>query len=363
MTSAAPLRHPTSSASTPQSVAFGRPLHPPRPGINSTPYSSCCSRGKVIRDGILEYIQTFAKASSGTNGDHGIVTACGPPSFHLSGTVFHRTGALTLAQPAKLRPFLPRSYPWTQASVLIPVSTSRGPRRSKPPLICSPHLMPCSTPTIVEFDEPSPHFLRTVHDVFQMTRPSLSSLPTGTESSTLPPSFVFKMQLLLSASMPVDREKKCNKAQGTLGTRFRVFDQLLTVLTTLHDLGLTIAIVRLEPRAIGSIATQAEGRLHVTERSASQQALGCNASGLGRSEVFLFFFFYFLASLNGPAPARTRVPASALHALESAVHCLFQVLPSRIIPAGPGGDYFVFRWNSASSRLYRPQVRDRRADI
>ncbi|SGY12473.1 BQ5605_C011g06518 [Microbotryum silenes-dioicae] len=49
---------------------------------------------KIFRDRILAFNESFAMASFGTSKGHGIISGSGPPSFYLSGTVFHRIGTL-----------------------------------------------------------------------------------------------------------------------------------------------------------------------------------------------------------------------------------------------------------------------------
>ncbi|SCZ92056.1 BZ3500_MvSof-1268-A1-R1_Chr5-3g08307 [Microbotryum saponariae] len=149
---------------------------------------------------------------------------------------------------------------------------------------------------------------------------------------------------------------------------FQVFDQLLTVLTTLHKLGFhhrdlslgnilhfeghLVLIdwdggVAADPGAWFGIAAREEGRLRVTVKSAPRQALQCNSIGLD------YVPDYRLA-----------------HAFESAVYCLFQVLAYRIRPEDPAWDYFNFRYHSARSgaRPDHPEEReaqlvDRRASL
>ncbi|SGY11909.1 BQ5605_C011g06315 [Microbotryum silenes-dioicae] len=90
----------------------------PTPG-GATPFKLCCADGKVrlpgiekpppellelltgegpvetiFRDRILAFNKSFAMASFGTSKGHGIISGSGPPSFYLSGTVFHRIGTL-----------------------------------------------------------------------------------------------------------------------------------------------------------------------------------------------------------------------------------------------------------------------------
>ncbi|SGY56310.1 BQ5605_C006g04125 [Microbotryum silenes-dioicae] len=49
---------------------------------------------KIFRVRILAFNESFAMASFGTSKGHGIISGAGPPSFYLSGTVFHRIGTL-----------------------------------------------------------------------------------------------------------------------------------------------------------------------------------------------------------------------------------------------------------------------------
>ncbi|SGY19864.1 BQ5605_C017g08356 [Microbotryum silenes-dioicae] len=90
----------------------------PTPG-GATPFKLCCADGKVrlpgiekpppellelltgegpvekiFRDRILAFNESFAMASFGTSKGHGIISGSGPPSFYLSGAVFHRIGTL-----------------------------------------------------------------------------------------------------------------------------------------------------------------------------------------------------------------------------------------------------------------------------
>ncbi|SGY12898.1 BQ5605_C011g06648 [Microbotryum silenes-dioicae] len=90
----------------------------PTPG-GATPFKLCCADGKVrlpgiekpppellelltgecpvekiFRDRILAFNKSFAMASFGTSKGHGIISGSGPPSFYLSGAVFHRIGTL-----------------------------------------------------------------------------------------------------------------------------------------------------------------------------------------------------------------------------------------------------------------------------
>ncbi|SGY19929.1 BQ5605_C017g08389 [Microbotryum silenes-dioicae] len=49
---------------------------------------------KIFWDRILAFNKSFAMASFGTSKGHGIISGSGPPSFYLSGAVFHRIGTL-----------------------------------------------------------------------------------------------------------------------------------------------------------------------------------------------------------------------------------------------------------------------------
>ncbi|SGZ06744.1 BQ5605_C031g10966 [Microbotryum silenes-dioicae] len=260
--------------------------------------------------------------------------------------------------------------------------------------------------------------------VFQLTRPSLSATATAPEISTLSPSFVLKMQLVgpnfvrvesnvlskinaardkgallpatSAASMPAAKKRKRDETRRTphaptrrtlellvlrnpsplpqplvrrhrgqqeipLAQVFQVFDQLLTVLTTLHKLGFhhrdlslgnilhfeghLVLIdwdggVAADPGAWFGIAAREEGRLRVTVKSAPRQALKCNAIG------FDYVPEYRLA-----------------HAFESAVYCLLQVLAYRIRPEDPAWDYFNFRYHPARSGACPDRFEDQESQL
>ncbi|SGY53294.1 BQ5605_C006g03744 [Microbotryum silenes-dioicae] len=65
--------------------------------LTKTPCTVCIVE-KLFRERILAFNENLAMASFGTSQDYGMIGAGGPPSFYLSGNVYHRMGTLAPAQ-------------------------------------------------------------------------------------------------------------------------------------------------------------------------------------------------------------------------------------------------------------------------